>query len=161
MQPYSGSARDAPTACASNASTGRVIERPIGAVVETLTVVGDHVKGDQQVLEKIRGICATFEGSAESLLQDRPLFHVGRRRFAIFNGDTSPSRPRWNAAGRSVHFLSDPAEREALLQDPRFTRSPHHGDRGWLAIGVDPRTADWQELTELLHAAHEQVAAHR
>lgn len=120
-----------------------------------------HVDSDQQVLERIRGICATFPGAAESLLQDRPLFHVRRRRFAIFNAESSPSRPRWDAAGRSIHFLSDPSEIEALLQDPRFTRSPHHGDRGWLAIRVEPDNADWTELTELLHAAYEQVVSHR
>lgn len=154
-------APDAPIACAPSGAGRRVIERTIGADVETLTMAHDHVDADQEVLAKIRAICATFEGSAESLLQDRPLFHVSRRRFAIFNGDSSPSRPRWNASGRSVHFLSDPAEREALLQDPRFTRSPHHGDRGWLAIRVDPDAVDWQELTELLHAAHEQVVSHR
>ncbi len=121
----------------------------------------EHDDEDQQVLERIRGICLTFDGAAESLLQNRPLFHVRRRRFAIVNGKSSPSRPRWGAAGRSVHFLSDPSEREALLQDPRFTRSPHHGDRGWLAIRVDPDNANWAELTELLHAEYEQVASHR
>ncbi len=121
----------------------------------------EHDEQDQQVLERVRGICLTFDGAAESLLQDRPLFHVRRRRFAIFNGESSPSRPRRDAAGRSVHFLSDPSEREALHQDPRFTRSPHHGDRGWPAIRVDPDNADWAELTELLHAAHAQVASHR
>jgi predicted DNA-binding protein (MmcQ/YjbR family) len=121
----------------------------------------DHIDSDQGLLERIRGICATLDGTAESLLQGRPLFRVGRRRFAIFNGASSPSRPRWDAAGRSIHLLSDPSEREALLQDPRFTRSPHHGDRGWLAIRVDPDNVDWTELAELLHAAHEQVASHR
>lgn len=121
----------------------------------------DQVGRDQRALDRLREICATFSGCEESVLQDRPLFHVRRRRFAIFNGESSPPRSRWAAAGRSVHFLSDPSEREALLQDPRFTRSPHHGDRGWLAIRVDSDTVDWQELTELLEAAHEWVVRRR
>jgi predicted DNA-binding protein (MmcQ/YjbR family) len=116
---------------------------------------------DEQVLERLRAICATLRGCEEGVLQDRPLFHVRRRRFAIFNGSSSPPRPRWAAAGCSVHFLSDPAERDALVQDPRFTPSPHHGDRGWLAIRVDDGTVDWQELAELLEAAHAQVAPRR
>ena len=121
----------------------------------------EQVALDQRVLDRLRAICATFSGCEESVLQGRPLFHVRRRRFAIFNGESSPARSRWATAGRSVHFLSDPAEREALLHDPRFTRSPHHGDRGWLAIAVDSDTVDWQELAELLEAAHEQVVSRR
>ena len=106
---------------------------------------------------RIRRICAALPGAEEGELQDRPLFHVRRRRFAIFNGSSSPPRPRWVGSGRSVHFLSDPAEREALLHDDRFTASPHHGDRGWLAIHVSPDD-DWSELAELLQAAYDQVA---
>ena len=54
----------------------------------------EHFDSDQRVLERMRGICATLDGVAESLLQGRPLFHVGRRRFAISNAESSPSRPR-------------------------------------------------------------------
>ena len=133
----------------------------ICADVKTLTMARDLADDEQTALARIRAICATFEGAAESLLQDRPLFHVKRRRFAIFNGASSPSSPRWSAAGRSLHFLSDPGERHALLQDPRYTPSPHHGDRGWLAIRLDADAVDWRELTELLHAAHGQVVSGR
>jgi predicted DNA-binding protein (MmcQ/YjbR family) len=121
----------------------------------------DEVEADERVLSRLRDICAAFDAAEESSLQDRPLFHVRRRRFAIFNGESSPTRSRWEAAGRSVHFLSDPAERDALHQDPRFTPSPHHGDRGWMAIRVDPETIDWEELAELLAAAYELVMPRR
>lgn len=121
----------------------------------------DRVRRDEMVLDRLRQICATFDDCEEGVLQDRPLFHVNRRRFAIFNGESSPPRARWASAGRSLHFLSDPAECDALLQDPRFTPSPHHGDRGWLAIRLESDPADWRELAELLHAAHSQVARRR
>lgn len=124
-------------------------------------MVDDQLRRDEEVLRRLRQICATFEGSEEAVLQDRPLFHVSRRRFAIFNGESSPARPRWAAAGRSIHFLSDPSEREALLQDGRFTESPHHGDRGWLAIQVESDNVDWAELAELLEAAHAQASPRR
>jgi predicted DNA-binding protein (MmcQ/YjbR family) len=114
------------------------------------------VDADNQALARLRRICAELTGCEESVLQDRPLFHVRRRRFAIFNGASSPPRRRWAGAGRSLHFLSDPSEREALLHDARFARSPHHGDRGWLAIQIDSDT-DWQEVAELVAAAYEQV----
>src|SRR5262249_40866821 len=90
-------------------------------------------------------------------LQDRPVFHVRRRRFAIFNGAMSPPRPRWAHSGRSLHFLADPYEVDALREDGRFAPSPHHGDRGWLALRLDRGGVDWDEVAELLESAHDQV----
>jgi predicted DNA-binding protein (MmcQ/YjbR family) len=82
---------------------------------------------------------------------------VGRRRFALFNGEGSPPRPRWRDAGRSLHFLADPLEIDALRQDARFRPSPHHGDRGWMSL-VLAGEVDWTEVAELLDAAYRQAA---
>jgi predicted DNA-binding protein (MmcQ/YjbR family) len=120
---------------------------------------GIDAEFDEVALHRIRGICSQFPGADEGELQQRPLFRVGRRRFAIFNGRTSPPRPRWNASGRSLHFLADPLELDALRQDGRFSASPHHGDRGWLAISLDdPSAVDWDEIAELLGSGYRQVA---
>ena len=118
----------------------------------------DEREADGLALGNVREICSGFVGADEGELQNRPLFRVGRRRFAIFNGAASPPRPRWASAGRSVHFLADPAERHALAQDRRFLTSPHHGDRGWFATRLDERqTLDWTEIGELLESAYLQV----
>ena len=109
-------------------------------------------------LARVRAICLGFPGAEEGALQGRPLFRVGRRRFALFNGDDSPPRPRWNGSGRSVHFLTEPIEREALRHDGRFVASPHHGDRGWMAMRLDAGPVDWTELAELLETAYRLVA---
>lgn len=123
-------------------------------------VVDDEA--DAEALARIRGICDGLDGADEGQLQGRPLFRVGRMRFAIFNGATSPSRPRWSAFGRSLHFLTDPLERDALEQDGRFVASPHHGDRGWMALQLDDLgEVDWNEVNELLDAAFRQVAPRR
>ena len=116
------------------------------------------VPDDDGALRRIRAICLRFPDAEEAVLQDRPLFRVGSRRFAIFNGDGSPPRPRWQGAGRSLHLLTDPMERQALEQDPRFCPSPHHGDRGWLALRLDSGEVDWQEVAELLESAYLQAA---
>ena len=113
---------------------------------------------DIAALDRVRAICLGLAGADEAELQGRPLFRVGRRRFALFNGASSPPRPRWNRSGRSLHFLADPSELDALRQDSRFTASPHHGDRGWLALRLDAAEIDWQEVGELLESAHRQVA---
>ncbi len=113
---------------------------------------------DEEILRRLRGICRTFPGADEGKLQDRPLFRVGTRRFALFNGAEAPPRPRWSESGRSLHFLSDPLDLDALRQDPRFTASPHHGDRGWLGLRLEQRELDWSEIVELLESAYRQVA---
>jgi hypothetical protein len=113
---------------------------------------------DLDALRRIREICAAFIGVDEGELQGRPLFRVGRRRFAIFNGAGSPSRPRWARCGRSLHFLADEVEIDALLEDGRFTASPHHGDRRWMFLRLDGVNVDWAEISELLDAAYQQVA---
>jgi len=114
--------------------------------------------GDATVLARIRTLCAAWPEVEEAELQDRPLFRVRRKRFAIFNGATAPERPRWHGCGQSLHVLTDPSERAALAQDPRFEPSPHHGDRGWMALRLDPTTTDWTEVAELLEAAYRQAA---
>jgi predicted DNA-binding protein (MmcQ/YjbR family) len=86
---------------------------------------------------------------------------VRSRRFALVNRVDSPPRPRWRDAGRSLHVVTDPAEREALRQDQRFVASPHHGDRGWLALRLDAAGVDWGEVAELLEAAYRHVAGRR
>jgi predicted DNA-binding protein (MmcQ/YjbR family) len=135
---------------------------------------------DDEILERLRRICLSFPEAEESTLQDRPLFHVGRRRFAIFNGADAPPRPRWATAGCSLHLLTDPAERDALHADPRFTPSPHHGDRGWMAVRLPPSTpraaasgdlpsaphgahgtVPWEEITELLESGYRTAASRR
>lgn len=111
------------------------------------------------MLGQIRDLCGRFPGADEGELQARPLFRVGRRRFAIFNGGASDDRARWATSGRSLHFLADPSEIDALRHDDRFRPSPHHGDRGWLALSLEDAGAiDWAEVAELLESAYRQVA---
>src|SRR4051794_30149656 len=60
--------------------------RALGAVVENRRMADEAVGADQSVLDRVRSICAALRESEEGVLQGRPLFHVRRRRFAIFNG---------------------------------------------------------------------------
>ena len=116
---------------------------------------------DERTLARIRDICLRFPEADEADLQGRPLFHVHRKRFALFNGHDSPPRGRWDGSGRSVHFVTDPQERDALRQDPRFRPSPHHGDRGWMALDLGSPAVDWGEVAELLEASYRLVAPRR
>lgn len=115
--------------------------------------------GDEVVsFDRIRSMCMAYDDVERASLQGRPLFRVGRRRFAIFNSDYAPRTARWATSGCSLHFLADPAEAEALRADPRFSPSPHHGDRNWFAVRLDADDIDWREIEELIATAHAQVA---
>jgi predicted DNA-binding protein (MmcQ/YjbR family) len=120
--------------------------------------VGAISRDDDEVLARVRRICQPFPEVEEVQLQDRPLFRVRRRRFAIVNGRRSPPRPRWQGFGPSLHVVTDPIERAALQHDPRFTASPHHGDRGWMALDLESGLVDWDEVAELIEAGYRHVA---
>jgi predicted DNA-binding protein (MmcQ/YjbR family) len=123
--------------------------------------VTNDERDDERALARLRDICLRLPEADEATLQDRPLFHVHRKRFALFNGLASPPRPRWAGSGRSVHFVTDPHEREALRQDARFSVSPHHGNRGWLSLDLTVAPVDWAELAELLETSYRHVAPRR
>jgi len=55
--------------------------------------------------------------------------------------------------------VADPLEQDALRQDGRFSESPHHGERGWLALRLDDLdSVDWSEIAELLESAYRHGA---
>ena len=64
-----------------------------------------------------------------------------------------------NACGRSLHFLADPLEWDALQQDDRFVPSSHHAHRRWMALRLEGDKIDWDEIAELLEVAYRQVAS--
>jgi hypothetical protein len=104
---------------------------------------------DDPYLERIRRICLAFPEVEEVEMWGGPLFRVRRRRFALFNGPGFPHR--------SLHVVTDPAERDALLQDDRFEVSTHHPQQGWMAMNLEAAVIDWDEVTELLETAYRHV----
>ena len=99
-------------------------------------------EADDAALARVRACCVDLPEVEEAELQDRPLFRVRTRRFAIVNLATSPPRPRWAGFGRSLHVLADANEHDALLADPgsryRRTTAPAGGWR-WPSTPT-PRT---------------------
>ena len=121
-------------------------------------MTADPEELDERHIARLRAICLALPETEEVLSpQGRPLFRVRHRRFALYNGDSTPPRKRWLGWPPSLHFLSEAAEREALNADRRFRPSPHHGNRGWLAIDLDDHT-DWSEVAALLAGAYREAA---
>jgi hypothetical protein len=133
--------------------------RAYGVTLANVTTPGADDEDDAVVLAAVRAAVADLPEVEEAALQGRPLFRVRRRRFAIANLTTSPPRPRWQGCGRSLHVLAEVGELGALLQDPRFERSPHHGSTGWVALALDDLDhADWVEVRELVESGYRRAA---
>ena len=92
----------------------------------------EAVELDEIVLGRVREICERFDGVDEDALQDRPLFRVGRRRFAIFNGLTSPSRSGWDLSAARCTFSPIPpnCKRCAATADS-WSRHTMELEGGW------------------------------
>ena len=108
-------------------------------------------------MTQLTRICSRFPETELGELQDRPLFHVRRRRIAIYNPEDAPFRKRWAGYERSPHFATSQNTFRFLETDQRFYASPHHGFRGWLGLGIND-TTDWQEVAELLLWSYRHVA---
>ena len=79
-----------------------------------------------------------------------------------------PARARCSRSSRAVRrnprslvFLPDPAERQALSEDGRFYVPRYHGPYGWLGLVLDDDDADWDEVAELVRDSYRQVAIKR
>jgi predicted DNA-binding protein (MmcQ/YjbR family) len=108
---------------------------------------------DDPHLAELREVCLGFPESVEVEAWGRPTFRAGKRMFAVFEGDDEHPF--------AVIFKPDPAERPALLEDPRFYVPAYYGPSGWLALELTAAQVDWAEVAELLDASYRQVALKR
>ena len=108
---------------------------------------------DDPHLAELREACLAFPESTEVEAWGRPTFRAGRKMFAVFEGNEQHPY--------AVVFRPDPAERPALLTDPRFYVPPYYGPSGWLALDLTAAAVDWQEVAELMETSYRQVALQR
>ncbi len=111
---------------------------------------------DDPYLGRIREIALALPHTTEVIAHGRPTFRCPKM-FGNYGGSVKGSRERHD---QSVLFVADPAEREALLADPRFYLPAYLEPAGWLGMLLDERT-DWTEVTELLDASYRQIAPAR
>lgn len=118
---------------------------------------------DDPWLVRLREICLALPGAAEKESHGRPTFHH-RTTFAIFGGLVK-GEDHWSTAhGRALLVRPDPAEREALLADPRGFVPAYHGPSGWVGVDLitdDRPEPDWAEVAELVDASYRATAPAR
>jgi len=104
-------------------------------------------------LADLRAVCLAFPETVEVEAWGRPTFRAGKKMFAIFSGtDDHPY---------AVVFKPEPAERPALVADPRLYLPPYFGASGWVALDLTAAEVDWGEVAELMESSYRQVALKR
>jgi hypothetical protein len=78
---------------------------------------------DDPFLSDLREICLALPESAEVEARGGPTFRAGQKLFAVFSG-TDERR-------FAVVFKPEPAERPAMVEDPRFYVPAYFGPDGW------------------------------
>jgi len=107
---------------------------------------------DDPYLAELREVCLALPEATEVEAWGRPTFRAGKI-FALFSSTA--------AGGFGVIFKPAPGEREALVQDPRFTSPRYWGPGGWLELDFDAAPVDWTEVAELVEDSYRQVALKR
>jgi len=118
---------------------------------------------DDPWLGRLRRLCARLPESHEVVSHGRPTFRAGEKGkvYACFGGSekTPAGQVRHDAA---LLVKPDPADREALVQDPRTWVPAYLGAAGWVGLDLDAGDAHgeafWEEVAELLDASYRTVA---
>ena len=107
-------------------------------------------------LERLRAICLSFPETAERVSFGDPNWTVNGKGFAAQKGNYEGGRP-------SVWFKPAPGEQRMLVaaDAERFFIPPYVGGKGWLALFLDPRKLDWDEIAELMEDSYRQMAPKR
>jgi hypothetical protein len=110
-------------------------------------------------LHRLRELCLALPEAAEKVSHGRPNFFT-RKVFAVFGGSLKGEHFA-PVARRSLLFLPDQAERDALVQDERFFVPAYLGPSGWLGLtfhGFEVDEVDWDEVGELVDMSYRNTA---
>ena len=103
------------------------------------------------VLAKMREICLSLPETKETLTWGEPHFRVGEKIFAGC-GDEK---------GRAViGFKLEMDHADAIIQDPRFSRAPYVGHKGWVSMDASG-IEDWDEVRPLVFESYRLIAPRR
>lgn len=110
---------------------------------------------DDPCLRKVREIALALPDTTEVVAHGRPTFRCGKM-FGNYGGSVKGGERH----DQCILFIPDAAERDALIDDPRFFTPAYLGPYGWLGLLLDDDT-NWTEVAELLDASYRQIAPKR
>ncbi len=98
-------------------------------------------------LERMRKIALALPEATEELTWGTDVNFRVRGKIFCFPGH-----------GGGMTIKADPAEREALLGDPRFTPARYLARAGWVTMDHQLQPVDWDEVRELIHTSYCLIA---
>lgn len=113
---------------------------------------------DDKFLARVRDLCLALPEAAEKVSHGRPAFFT-KKVFAYYGGSVKTGAD-WIEHSAAVMVQPDPADRAALLEDPRTFSPAYLGPSGWIGIDLDDNT-DWAEIAELVDASFRLTAPKR
>jgi predicted DNA-binding protein (MmcQ/YjbR family) len=78
----------------------------------------------------------------------KPHFRVHEKIFAGFNDQNDVA---------TIGFKLEMEHSKAILEDPRFSRAPYVGHKGWVNMDVSAIT-DWNEVRDLIGESYRLIA---
>ncbi|NIL80833.1 MmcQ/YjbR family DNA-binding protein [Rhodococcoides kroppenstedtii] len=114
---------------------------------------------DDELLRHVRELALGFPGAAEKVSHGRPQFFT-TKTFAVYGATVKGDHhsTRWS---RSLQFLPDPDEHDALVGDTRFFVPAYWGPAGWLGLDLTVDEPDWDEVRELIDMSYRRTATRR
>lgn len=108
------------------------------------------MRSRDQILQRLRTLCAALPETSETSSWGHPNFRAGNKTFATF--EIINGRP-------SIAFQLDEPDRDLLLRRKHFFPTPY-GRRQWASIWAD-MPLDWPFVADLLERSYRRVALKR
>jgi predicted DNA-binding protein (MmcQ/YjbR family) len=107
-------------------------------------------KGDP-TLNRVRKICLALPGTQETLTWGQPHFRVGDKIFSGYGTEKGKT---------TIGFKLEMDHADAIVSDPRFSRAPYVGHKGWVSMDAS-QVKDWEEVRLLIHESYRLIAPKR
>jgi predicted DNA-binding protein (MmcQ/YjbR family) len=107
-------------------------------------------KGDSK-LAQMRKICLALPETKETLTWGQPHFRVGDKIFSGYGEEKGKL---------TIGFKLEMDHADALISDPRFSRAPYVGHKGWVSMDAS-KVTDWEEVRLLIHESYRLIAPKR
>jgi len=102
----------------------------------------------QTALRRVREICLALPDTIETLTWGKAHFRVYEKIFAGFTDANEVA---------TIAFKLEMEHSKDILEDPRFSRAPYVGHKGWVNMDVSAIT-DWNEVRELIGESYRLIA---
>lgn len=93
--------------------------------------------------QRIQQFCLSFPDTKVVLQFGYPFYKWRDKPFCVFSDEN----------GENLSIKVEMEAQPIFLADPRFTKTPYIGHRGWVTLSLPPQP-DWEEIEELIRGSY-------